>query len=207
MRGERLALWWVDRYTGGLQGETRVERRAEIASDLWEHRADSGESWSTQLAIVSRCLRGAPADLSWRRSRARRRRALPGRRPLVRGAGWAVAGTGYALLVVQHAYFATALLGIGLYGEGWSAGDVELWSRLSGALVAALVGGALLLRPWPRLGAALVAGASLGTAGLMWWALPLLGPVALAVTAAAAILARRRRRALRATQGTRLSLG
>jgi len=196
MSGDRLALWWVDRYTRGLRPDTRAERRAEIASDLWEHRHDAGDTWSTHLAIAWRCVRGAPADLSWRRSRAGRRRALPARGPLLRGTGWAVAGMAYVFLVVQHAWFASALLGLDLYGSDWSPGDVERWSRISGALVAALLGGVLLLRVTPRLGAALVAGASLGTAGLMWWALPLIGPIALAVTTGAVVIARRRRRAL-----------
>lgn len=205
MSGERLVLWWVDRYTRGLQPETRAERRAEIASDLWEHRRGAGESMATQLAILSRCLRGAPADLSWRRSRVRRRRALPGRGSLARGAGWAVSGLAYAFLVAQHGWFASALLGLDLYGADWAPGDVELWSRLSGVLVAALVGGALLLRSTPRLGATLVAGAALATAGLMWWALPMMGPLAVAVTAGVAVLARRRLRTLRTDQRPRFA--
>jgi hypothetical protein len=196
MSGDRLALWWVDRYTRGLRPDTRAERRAEIASDLWEHRQDAGNTWSTHVAIVWRCLRGVPADLSWRRSRARRRRALPAPGPLLRGAGWAIASMAYAFLVVQHAWFASALLGLDLYGADWAPGDVERWSRISGVLVAALLGGAPLLRATPRLGAALVAGASLGTAGLMWWALPMIGPIALAVATGAVVIARRRRRAL-----------
>lgn len=194
MSGDRIALWWVDRYTRGLRPDTREARRAEIASDLWEHRHDAGDTWSTHLAIVSRCLRGAPADLSWRRSRARRRRALPARGPLLRGAGWAAAGMAYAFLVVLHAWFASALLGLDLYGADWAPGDVERWSRSSGVLVTALLGGVLLLRATPRLGAALVAGASLVTAGLMWWALPVIGPIALAAATGAVVIARRRRR-------------
>lgn len=198
MSGERLARWWVGLYTRGLPQGLRDERRGEVASDVWEHRAAAGDRWATQLAIVSRCLRGVPADLSWRRARLRRRRALPGRASLLRGVGWAFAGAGYALLVAHHAWLSTALLGLDLYGADWSPGDVETWSRLSGALMAALVGGALLLRPAPRLGAGLVAAGAVTTAFLMWWALPILGPVAGAVTSGAAVLARRRRRTLRA---------
>lgn len=196
MSGERLALWWVERYTRGLDPSVREERRAELASDLWEHRATDGATWATQLAIVSRCLRGAPADLSWRRSRARRRRALSDRAQLLRGLGWAVAGIAYAVLVAQHAWLATALVGLDLYGADWQPGDVELWSRIGAALLLALVGGALLLRPAPRTGVGLVAAGSLGTAVAMWWALPLIGPLAFAVTAGAVVLARRRRRRL-----------
>lgn len=202
MRGDRLALWWVDRYTRGLQPDTRAERRAEIASDVWEQRNAASDTWSTQFAIVSRCLRGIPADLSWRRSRRRRYRALPGRGALLRGAGWAVAGAAYGLLVLQHAWFATALLGLDLYGEDWAPGDVELWSRIAGVLVVVLVGGAALLPAAPRCGALLLAGGAFGTAALMWWALPLLGPVAVAVTTAAVVLARRRGRTLRARRAS-----
>jgi hypothetical protein len=196
MSGERLALWWVERYTRGLDASVREERRAELASDLWEHRAAEGATRATQLAIASRCLRGAPADLSWRRSRARRRRARPGRTQVVRGLGWAVAGAAYAVLVAQHAWLATALVGLELYGGDWQPGDVELWSRIGAAMLLALVGGALLLRPAPRTGAGLVAAGSLGTAAAMWWALPLVGPLAVAATAGAVVLARRRRRHL-----------
>jgi hypothetical protein len=194
MSGERLALWWVDRYTRGLAPDTRADRRAEVASDVWEHRAAAGDAWSTHLHIASRCLRGIPADLTWRRSRSRRRRTVPGRGRVLRGLGWTAAALGYLFLVVQHAWFATALVGLDLYGTDWAEGDVELWSRIGGVLVVALVAGALLLvLHRPRLGATLVASASLGTAALMWWALPLLGPIAVAVTAGAVVLARRLR--------------
>lgn len=142
-------------------------------------------------------MRGIPADIGWRRSHRRRRRARPGPAELLRGAGWAVAALGYALLVGQHAWLATPLLGIDLHGADWEPGDVRLWSRIGGTCLVALVGGALLLRRLPRLGATLVGAAALGTAALMWWALPLLGPVAVAVTGAALTLARRRRRSLR----------
>jgi hypothetical protein len=198
MSGERLALWWVERYTRGLEPATRDERRAEVASDVWEHRAEVGTTRAVQLQILGRCLRGAPADLSWRRSRLRRSRTPARRSRLLRGAAWAAAGLAYAFLVGQHAWFATALVGLDLYGGDWAAGDVQRWSRLAGVFVLALVGGALLLHSTPRLGAVLVGGAALGTAALMWWALPLLGPMAVAVAAGAAVIARRRLHALRA---------
>lgn len=198
MTGERLALWWVDRYTRGLPAGTREDRRAELASDVWEHRADGGEGLATQLAIACRCLRGVPADLSWRRSRVCGRHALPGRGALLRGAGWVTAGLAYALLVAHHAWLSTALVGLDLYGDDWAPGDVEWWSRVSGALLCLLVLGAVGLRTLPWLGAGALAAGSVTTAALMWWALPILGPVALAVTAAAVTLARRRRRVLRA---------
>lgn len=196
MIGERLALWWVDRYTRGLAEDVRAERRAEIASDVWEHRAAVGSAPAVELAIASRCLRGVPADLSWRRARARGRRALPSRGSVVRGAGWAFAGAGYALLIGMHAWFATALLGFDLYGADWAAGDVAETARIGGACLALLVAGAVGLRLAPRLGAAAIVTASVGTAAYMWWFLPIMGPIAVAVSAAAIVLARRRRRAI-----------
>jgi hypothetical protein len=193
--GEQLALWWVGRYTRGLAPDVRDERRAELASDLWEHRATGGDGLATELAIASRCLRGVPADLSWRRSRRHGRRSLPGRRTVLRGAGWALAGTAYAMLVLGHAWLATPALGLDLWGADQAPADVTYWSRISLALLGALVGGAASLRRAPRIGASLVGGASVATAGLMWWFLPVLGPTAVAVTTGVAVLARRRRRA------------
>lgn len=196
MSGERLARWWVDRYTRGLAPDVRAQRRAELASDLWEHRAAAGDRFATQLAMLSRCLRGIPADLSWRRSRRRGRRPLPSRGTLLRGAGWALAGTAYALLVLGHAWLATPALGLDLWGADQTPEDVEHWSRIALALLLTLLAGALSLRRTPRIGACLVGGAAIVTAGLMWWFLPVLGPTAIAVTTGAAVLARRRRRTL-----------
>ncbi|MGL6279359.1 MAG: hypothetical protein ACRC50_07375 [Gaiella sp.] len=201
MSAERLTGWWVDRYTRGLDPRLREARRAELASDVWEHRTAAGDGLATELAIASRCLRGVPADLVWRRAARGGRRALPTRSAIVRGVGWAVAGMAYAFLAVMHGWFATALVGLDLYGADSAPGDVEHWSRMSGALLAMLVGGALLLRRCPRLGAGLVvgAGAAFVTAGLMWWFIPVLGPTAIAVTVASITLARRRRARDRAT--------
>ena len=196
MSGDRLARWWVERYTRGLDPAVRDARRAELASDLWEHRVAAGDGLATELSIVSRCLRGVAADLGWRRAARRGRRSLPSRSAIFRGAGWAVAAMGYALLLCMHGWFATALVGLDLYGADWAPGDVEQLSRASGALLGMLVGGALLLRRQPRLGACLAAAGAIATAGLMWWLIPLLGPVAIAVTTAVTVLARRRRTTL-----------
>ena len=61
-----------------------------------------------------------------------------------------------------------------------------------------LVAGALLLPRAPRLGGCLLVVASVATASTFWWGLPILGPIALAVTAGSFVLARRRRRTLQA---------
>ncbi len=195
MTGERLALWWVDRYTRDLAEDVRAERRAEIESDVWEHRAAARGS-RAQIAIASRCLRGVPADLSWRRARARGRRMLPSRSSLLKGAGWAFAAVGYALLVALHVWFASALLGLDLYGPTGEPGDVEQTGRLGAGFLALLLAGAVGLRLAPRLGAAAIVTASVGTAVYLWWFLPVTGPIAVAVSSAAVVLARRRRRAI-----------
>lgn len=197
MSGERLTLWWVDRYTRGVPEPEREARRAEIESDIWEHTA-ALDGRRVGLALASRCARGIPADLSWRRSRRRGRRSLPSRGTVARGIGWALAGAAYAFLVLTHGLLATALVGFDLYGEDWAPGDVESTSRFGGLMLGLLVAGALLLPRAPRIGGCLLVVASIATATMFWWALPILGPIGLAVTAGAVVLARRRRRTLQA---------
>jgi membrane protein YdbS with pleckstrin-like domain len=66
----RVAEGWVAWYTRGLPGEVRDARRAELRSDLFEHRrhaAATGQRrlrWSIQVG--GRVLRGVPDDLWWR---------------------------------------------------------------------------------------------------------------------------------------------
>lgn len=204
MTGERLALWWVDLYTRGLPETARESRRAEIASDVWEHSAAGGHDRSTQLAIASRCLRGALADASWRRAQRRGRRHVPSHGSVVRGLGWAVAASAFGLLVLMHAWNATALVGLHLYGQDWDPGDVTATARVSALLLVVLAGGALLLPRRPRLGATLVSLGALATTVWAWCIVALFGPIATAVIVAAIVLARRRRRTtqLRASSAT-----
>jgi hypothetical protein len=69
--GDRLCSAWVRWYTRRLPGLIAGQRRAEIASDLWEHRQDAMEHGRTparhELDVIGRVLSGIPADLSWRR--------------------------------------------------------------------------------------------------------------------------------------------
>ena len=66
----RIARGWVAVYTAGLASPVRNSRRAEIASDVWEHHRDvetRGSSvWGFAASALSRAARGAPADLLWR---------------------------------------------------------------------------------------------------------------------------------------------
>ncbi|MDF2731049.1 MAG: hypothetical protein K0T01_2838, partial [Acidimicrobiia bacterium] len=65
---ETVVLGWVRLYTLGSEMGARNDRRAEIESDLWEHRnhvACEGEgSPVTSVSILGRWVAGIPADLS-----------------------------------------------------------------------------------------------------------------------------------------------
>ncbi len=64
---ERFARGWVRLYTLGLRPDARTARRAEIDSDLWEHRYDAAANGSTGLAaaVLGRVLTGMPHDVLW----------------------------------------------------------------------------------------------------------------------------------------------
>lgn len=203
MTAEHITLRWVALYTRGLPAAAGVNRRREIESDLWEHRAHAGGGLRVELAVLSRTVRGALADLSWRREQRTGWR-LPRPRSIARAIGWAVAAVSYALLVAQFSWASTALVGLDLYGEDWAPGDVESYSRTCAVLLALLVGGAALLRVRPRTGATLVAAGVAVPPVVFWWAALFYAPMAVAIAVAATTLARRRRRArqLRASSAT-----
>jgi hypothetical protein len=73
---ETVVLGWVRLYTRGTEIGARDDRRAEIESDLWEHRnhfAREGEGPSvSSVSILGRWVAGIPADVSWRASQIRR---------------------------------------------------------------------------------------------------------------------------------------
>ncbi len=182
---------WVGLYTRGLPAVVRRERRAELASDLWEHRAAFGDGAGAQLALAWRCLRGMPADLHWRRERRQGRR-LRAFRALGRGLGWAVAGASYVFLLVNHGFAATPVVGLDLYGADLDPDGLRTFSRICAALLALLVAGAVLLIRRPRLGAALVSVGALGSPLAFLWGAFAFAPAAASVTTAAIVLARRR---------------
>jgi hypothetical protein len=67
-----VRLWtWL--YTSGLPVEVRNERRAEIASDLWEctHDPDGADDLRRPFHILLRLVRGVADDLRWRLARDR----------------------------------------------------------------------------------------------------------------------------------------
>jgi hypothetical protein len=60
---------WSATYTLGVRASVRDERRAEIASDIWEQQADVDRhdtGAATAVSLLSRMVRGAPADILWR---------------------------------------------------------------------------------------------------------------------------------------------
>jgi hypothetical protein len=67
----RLSHRWVRAYTAHLDPDQRDTRRAELASDLWEHEAYAQRlglrSLRVNAQMLRRLLAGIPADLSWRR--------------------------------------------------------------------------------------------------------------------------------------------
>jgi hypothetical protein len=202
VRGTRVALRWVRLYTRGLPADARAGRLAEIESDLWEHRRDAGEGIRTEAAIVSRCLRGAAADLGWRRAQRRGRPRRARLASVARGGAWTIAVASLLFLLGFQLYAASALVGLDLYGTGWPEGDVAEWARVNAALLALAVTGSILFVRLPIAGAGLVAAGLLGTAvvPLCPAMLLMLGPPAVSAAIAALLLARgRRQRASSAT--------
>ena len=140
---------WVSVYTFGLEPDVREERRAEMASDLWEHQQAGGLGLRTTIEILVRSLLGSPADVSWRLEQAQAgerlsgmilgvlawleaaagwvvRRGLPGLAVLL---GWAYLAGG-ALLLVAAPFRESGAAGFAFVG-GWGvlAGLSVRWGR------------------------------------------------------------------------------
>lgn len=187
MNGDRLARSWTSLYTRGVSPTAREERVAELESDLWEHRAATGDGLATQAAILSRCVRGMPADLAWRRRQARRPFTL---RQVARGAGWTVFGVAAAFLLAVTGSGAAPLVGLAEH-QDWDPADVAGWERASAALFLILLGGLVLLWRAPRLGVVVASSGACALTLYCPWAIVLFGPSAVAVTAGAVTIARR----------------
>lgn len=101
-RASALVMSWAGIYTRRLPYPVAHARRAELASDLWEQRADGRETGTPPpqvgLAILLRMAAGVAADLSWRH----RQLAVAQGRPL------RTAGQG-AIVTEQHPSSFTAL--------------------------------------------------------------------------------------------------
>jgi hypothetical protein len=165
---EGLTRGWVRLYTLGLEPVLRTMRRAELESDLWEHR-----QWSTTegrrpgrlaVEIVERLLAGMAADLSWRVEHRRLRRQEI--RPL--GGGIMIG------LLKRHGMMAlTVALGvltISLAIAAAAFGDVQR-SQVAAMLVAGLVllGGLVAMRRGLRGGRTAVALGAIVPGALLVW--------------------------------------
>jgi hypothetical protein len=68
--GSRFSNWWAAAYTLGLAARVRDVRRAEIASDTWDQHDEESRagrsSFAIAMSMLSRTLRGVPADVLWR---------------------------------------------------------------------------------------------------------------------------------------------
>jgi hypothetical protein len=125
----RVAEGWVAWYTRGLPGDVRDARRAELRSDLFEHRRHAAAHghgrlrWSIQVG--GRVARGMPDDLWWRFAQQAAGRpateAAARRRQLLAWLFDWVVSPAFAIAVLVTAWFSTSPL------------------RLAGALLAVFV--------------------------------------------------------------------
>jgi hypothetical protein len=203
---ELLVRGWVRIYTLGLEASNRYDRRAEMESDLWEHRnyasSEGQGSVAASLSIVGRWLAGIPADLSWRASQRGNRSQQLKERAMKNALGnywqglaaFAAVATGY--LGVRQFFTDEVSAGINpgkvvglvvLVGAGLLvlAGlAVHRTSPRSGALMVML--GVLPLAALGGFGVGLVIGLVMSLAGgLGWWWVPL--GIASAVATAAGV--------------------
>jgi hypothetical protein len=135
-RSLRIVQDWSEWYTRDLAGSVGADRREELASDLHEHAADGGSN----VAIISRWLRGVPSDLIWRFAQLRGARSagliLP-RPAIFVFAVWLAVG------MVGVSAFATARWAAFTYG---SFGDVTTVWEFAAVSAVGLIGLALFVR-------------------------------------------------------------
>lgn len=200
----RLVSLWTALYTAGLTSEVRDERRAEIASDLWEHGECAGargrRSAHVDASIAWRCIRGMAADVTWRR-RQRYNRLF-----VLRSCsclGWIAAACACFLLM-----FVPAGISVGyLISPGMREDPqwVPFTVIASAIFVTEVIGLGLVMRR--RRAGLLILGAGIWSlVGVMFWAWPVVVPAGvvatvgmwrIAVRARSAAVARPRPRAIR----------
>jgi cytochrome b6-f complex iron-sulfur subunit len=57
---------WTHVFTLGLAGDFGKARREQVASDLWEQAHDATAGRAVAFSVLSRLVRGMPADIAWR---------------------------------------------------------------------------------------------------------------------------------------------
>jgi hypothetical protein len=178
----RLCTAWVRLYTRRLAPDVASRRRDEVASDLWDHACDAQAAGisrtRTTIEVLGRMLSGLPADLSWRwsmRRTQRQRRALRG------GLNVPVAQRSKPLVVLVAIVMAWTALAFVLFGFG-DRGLLGYWEYRLVLLVGfvALAVGMRVRERQPVLGFALLAFGALAPS-VMYWALILYAPIAIAL--------------------------
>ena len=196
---------WVRLYTAGLEPGLRDERRAEVASDVWEETHDAtrprGET-SVAAGVLGRWLTGLADDLSWRLAHARAG-ALPLRAAQAALRRLAAAGTWVTHRGLPGLTWGAAglalLLGAILLITTFTGGN-QNENALAGAIILLILGGLTvtglrLSARRPRAAAALVIGGVAPMALALWTTL--VAPLLAAAIAWSAIARARRVRALR----------
>ena len=152
-----LILRWCELYTRGLSPAVAGNRRDELASDLWEHAAHEPRA---DAAMLSRAIRGVPADLAWRYEERRRARAvLPRAQRVVSGAVLALVLVAASILVVFGVVVIARNMAMVGRGEIRPFSETAVW--VIGLSALALVGLVLLARERTRsLGAIALAASS-----------------------------------------------
>ena len=162
---DRMTLAWVRTYTRGIPDPIRDERRSELESDLWEHRATAKHAGigvrATSFSIAARALAGISADLAWRRDT--KGALMNAQTTTVDGRGWL--GTTTDIMAALMGGFAV-LAGLGAaLGDGDSAGFGAL--LLVTGLV--LLAGAYLRTRRPPAGLTLIVVGAISWSFLMYW--------------------------------------
>ncbi len=141
---QRAIRAWTCCYTSGLPDSAGAERRAEIDSDLADHQqVRLGQGWSvrrTEREQLWRTVRGAPADMAWRRELL-----APSYRSnaAVRVAVLAITSVATVAVATFYAAFAAYLLGADTLAERAWLGGLDNYAEevdsAGGALVALVV--------------------------------------------------------------------
>ena len=183
---------WVAVYTSGLPRELRDGRRAEIDSDVWEHRqiAELTEEpqGETALQLLARLVLGVPSDLMWRLESGH---SVRNERSISMNESGAMRSLVAVGVVVALFLVVT---GIGAIADALVQGDLASGQAAFGvisAIAGAAVGSGLLTsRRNPLLGIGLVAAGAITVAAAWYWMLVITIPVGIAMVAIAFFRAR-----------------
>lgn len=149
-RATALVIAWSRLYTSGLPSHAADTRRGEITSDLHEQARSHGAPGAGR-AILSRAVRGIPADLIWRERQLtlRERRRTSAMSPRVLNLTRAITLTqiGLALVLMVGGAVATIMSSMRPTWLSWP----EDPARFMAATVLAVISLVLLVRPSSRL--------------------------------------------------------